>query len=221
MSSKLKKAAGKKEKGKKAGGGTGGNTRHLMPHEILEAMGSPRDAAKGGTRPRAATAGMVAAVKLSKQRSAEAGGGGGTGGGGVGGGGMGGGMAGLGGMLPAMSALGYGPRVVSKTLPIDPNDTSSFSINIPQVYLYYTNTLTASLHAHAHGHGHVHAHVAHVLEYMCMHMHLPLYVLEPRSTPPHTLTAGCQGHHQASSRGVQADQRPGWWGAGSARQASH
>ena len=200
MSSKLKKAAGKKEKGKKAGGGTGGNTRHLMPHEILEAMGSPRDAAKGGTRPRAATAGMVAAVKLSKQRSAEAGGGGGTGGGGVGGGGMGGGMAGLGGMLPAMSALGYGPRVVSKTLPIDPNDTSSFSINIPQVYLYHTNSLPA---------------------YMCMHMHLPLYVLEPRSTPPHTLTAGCQGHHQASSRGVQADQRPGWWGAGSARQASH
>ena len=214
MSSKLKKAAGKKEKGKKAGGGTGGNTRHLMPHEILEAMGSPRDAAKGGTRPRAATAGMVAAVKLSKQRSAEAGGGGGTGGGGVGGGGMGGGMAGLGGMLPAMSALGYGPRVVSKTLPIDPNDTSSFSINIPQVYLYHTNTLTF------------------VIKLTCTctwtwtcactcHMHLPLYVLEPRSTPPHTLTAGCQGHHQASSRGVQADQRPGWWGAGSARQASH
>ena len=162
MSSKLKKAAGKKEKGKKAGGGTGGNTRHLMPHEILEAMGSPRDAAKGGTRPRAATAGMVAAVKLSKQRSAEAGGGGGTGGGGVGGGGMGGGMAGLGGMLPAMSALGYGPRVVSKTLPIDPNDTSSFSINIPQVY--YT-IRTHSLPAY---------------------MYLPLYVLEPRSTHTHT-----------------------------------
>ena len=118
-------------------------------------------------------------------------------GGGVGGGGMGGGMAGLGGMLPAMSALGYGPRVVSKTLPIDPNDTSSFSINIPQVY--YT-IRTHSLPAY---------------------MYLPLYVLEPRSTPPHTLTAGCQGHHQASSRGVQADQRPGWWGAGSARQASH
>ena len=152
MSSKLKKAAGKKEKGKKAGGGTGGNTRHLMPHEILEAMGSPRDAAKGGTRPRAATAGMVAAVKLSKQRSAEGGGGGGTGGGGMGGGGMAGGMAGLGGMLPAMSALGYGPRVVYKTLPIDPNDTSSFSINIPQVYLYHTNTPTASLHVHAHVH---------------------------------------------------------------------
>ena len=160
MSSKLKKAAGKKDKGKKAGGGTGGSTRHLMPHEILEAMGSPRDAAKGGTRPRAATAGMVAAVKLSKQRSAE--GGGGTGGGGMGFGGMGGGMAGLGGMLPAMSALGYGPRVVSKTLPIDPNDTSSFSINIPQVY--YT-IRTHSLPAY---------------------MYLPLYVLEPRSTHTHT-----------------------------------
>ena len=74
------------------------------------------------------------------------------GGGGMGGGGMAGGMAGLGGMLPAMSTLGYGPRVVSKTLPIDPNDTSSFSINIPQVYLYHTNTPTASLHVHAHVH---------------------------------------------------------------------
>ena len=47
------------------------------------------------------------------------------------GGGMGGGMSG--GMLPAMSAMGYGPRVVSKIHPVDPNDASSFSINIPQV----------------------------------------------------------------------------------------
>ena len=133
MSSKLKKAAGKKDKGKKAGGGAGGSTRHLMPHEILDAMGSPRDAAKGMTRPRAATAGMQAAVKLSKQRSKEL-----SSGGGMGGGGM------AGGMLPAMSAMSYGPRVVSKTLPIDPNDTSSFAINIPQVHsmlylLHYTH----------------------------------------------------------------------------------
>lgn len=149
MSSKLKKAAGKKDKGKKAGGGTGGSTRHLMPHEILDAMGSPRDAAKGMTRPRAATAGMQAAVKLSKQRSKELSSGGGMGGGGMAGGGM------VGGMLPAMSAMGYGPRVVSKTLPIDPNDTSSFAINIPQVHSmlysrynthYIRTTLTVSSH---------------------------------------------------------------------------
>ena len=143
MSSKLKKAAGKKDKGKKAGGGAGGSTRHLMPHEILDAMGSPRDAAKGMTRPRAATAGMQAAVKLSKQRSKELSSGGGMGGGGMGGGGM------AGGMLPTMSAMGYGPRVVSKTLPIDPNDTSSFAINIPQVLhaiLTIRTTLTVSLH---------------------------------------------------------------------------
>ena len=43
MSSKLKKAAGKKEKGKKAAG----SQRHMMPHEIASVIGdmvtSPRE----------------------------------------------------------------------------------------------------------------------------------------------------------------------------------
>ena len=34
--------------------------------------------------------------------------------------------------LPQMSAMSYGPRVVSKRVPIDPNDKSAFTINIPQ-----------------------------------------------------------------------------------------
>jgi len=34
--------------------------------------------------------------------------------------------------LPMQASLGYGPRVVSKRAPIDPNDKSAFSINIPQ-----------------------------------------------------------------------------------------
>jgi len=34
--------------------------------------------------------------------------------------------------LPQLSALAYGPRVVSKRAPIDPNDKSAFTINIPQ-----------------------------------------------------------------------------------------
>ena len=34
--------------------------------------------------------------------------------------------------LPQLSALSYGPRVVSKRAPIDPNDKSAFTINIPQ-----------------------------------------------------------------------------------------
>lgn len=120
MSSKLKKAAGKKEKGKKAAG----SQRHMMPHEIASVIGdmvtSPREMT---TKPKKGQP-VQAAVKLSQQRSSlEKQGGGG--GGGMSGSGM------AGGMLPAISAMGYGPRVVSKTLPIDPNDTSSFSINIP------------------------------------------------------------------------------------------
>jgi len=34
--------------------------------------------------------------------------------------------------LPQMASLSYGPRVVSKRAPIDPNDKSAFTINIPQ-----------------------------------------------------------------------------------------
>ena len=34
--------------------------------------------------------------------------------------------------LPQMSSLSYGPRVVSKRVPVDPNDKSAFTINIPQ-----------------------------------------------------------------------------------------
>jgi len=34
--------------------------------------------------------------------------------------------------LPQLSSLAYGPRVVSKRAPIDPNDKSAFTINIPQ-----------------------------------------------------------------------------------------
>ena len=76
MSSKLKKAAGKKDKGKKAAGGGGGSTRHLLPHEIMEVIPSPRDAAKGGRTPRGgAPPSHRAAVKLSKQRAGEGGGG--------------------------------------------------------------------------------------------------------------------------------------------------
>ena len=170
MSGKLKKAAGKKDKGKKAGGGTGGSTRHLMPHEILDAMGSPRDAAKGMTRPRAATAGMQAAVKLSKQRSKELSSGGGMGGGGMGGGGM------AGGMLPAMSAMGYGPRVVSKTLPIDPNDTSSFAINIPQV-LHAILTILYSLYT-----DHTHCQLTFTCCTPTLPTHTPRRVPRPSST---------------------------------------
>ena len=34
--------------------------------------------------------------------------------------------------LPQLASLAYGPRVVSKRAPIDPNDKSAFTINIPQ-----------------------------------------------------------------------------------------
>ena len=34
--------------------------------------------------------------------------------------------------LPQMAAMSYGPRVVSKRVPVDPNDKSAFTINIPQ-----------------------------------------------------------------------------------------
>jgi hypothetical protein len=34
--------------------------------------------------------------------------------------------------LPQMASMAYGPRVVSKRAPIDPNDKSAFTINIPQ-----------------------------------------------------------------------------------------
>ena len=34
--------------------------------------------------------------------------------------------------LPQLASLSYGPRVVSKRVPIDPNDKSAFTINIPQ-----------------------------------------------------------------------------------------
>ena len=97
--------------------------RKMLPHEINDVIGNmkPDNAKKGG--------GQVAAVKLSRAEGKQPF----TG---VPGGGMPGGMPGGmqmgGGMLPAMSGMAYGPRVVSKMLPIDPNDTSSFSINIPQ-----------------------------------------------------------------------------------------
>lgn len=37
-----------------------------------------------------------------------------------------------GGMLPQMAGMAYGPRVVTKRQPVDPNDKSAFTINVPQ-----------------------------------------------------------------------------------------
>ena len=42
----------------------------------------------------------------------------------------GGGVAGMG--PPQMAGMAYGPRVISRRAPIDPNDKSAFTINIPQ-----------------------------------------------------------------------------------------
>ena len=124
---KLKQQADEAEKkakalmGKKKNKEEKNKGRQMLPHEITNVigdMGSAKEQTrKGGPE--------KTAVKLSRQPQASTGGGGAAS---MGGGGS---MA-TGGMLPMMAGMAYGPRVVSKTMPIDPQDTSSFSINIPQ-----------------------------------------------------------------------------------------